>query len=290
MVLVPVLASLLLGGVLLVAAAAKVLDPAGTRAALATYGPAGPRLWAPLVVLEAVLGALVLAGAWWASALASLLFAAVAAVHLALLVRGRAGAPCACFGARGRIGFGSVARAVSLAAAFGALAALPRDPLSAEGWLALGLGLALLAVGALAVVVLALAREVGELKALVGPQAALEVPEEGPELGGTTAIATAFSGEPDRFALAVFASEGCHLCRALRPDVEAVGRHPVVELLVFDEVEDAWAWRAADVPGSPFAVVLGADGVVLAKGTFNSRAQLESVLGAAERRQAAAHA
>jgi hypothetical protein len=32
------------------------------------------------------------------------------------------------------------------------------------------------------------------------------------------------------------------------------------------------------VPGSPYAVVLAADGVVLAKGTFNSLYQLESLL------------
>ena len=42
--------------------------------------------------------------------------------------------------------------------------------------------------------------------------------------------------------------------------------------------------RAADIPGSPFAVALDADGTVLAKGTFNTGAQLESVLAAAERR------
>ena len=41
-------------------------------------------------------------------------------------------------------------------------------------------------------------------------------------------------------------------------------------LRTFDEVEDADAWSAADVPGSPFAVALDADGTVLAKGTFNT--------------------
>src|SRR5216684_8355151 len=40
-----------------------------------------------------------------------------------------------------------------------------------------------------------------------------------------------------------------------------------------------------DVPGSPYAVVLGLDGTVLAKGTFNSLGQLESVLATAERRE-----
>jgi hypothetical protein len=40
-----------------------------------------------------------------------------------------------------------------------------------------------------------------------------------------------------------------------------------------------------DVPGSPYAVALGLDGTVLAKGTFNSLGQLESVLATAERRE-----
>ena len=53
-------------------------------------------------------------------------------------------------------------------------------------------------------------------------------------------------------------------------------------LRTFDEDADADAWAAADVPGSPFAVALDADGTVLAKGTFNTGAQLESVLAAAE--------
>ena len=53
---------------------------------------------------------------------------------------------------------------------------------------------------------------------------------------------------------------------------------PRLTLREFDEVRDADAWTAADVPGSPFAVALDADGTVLAKGTFNTGAQLESVL------------
>ena len=77
------------------------------------------------------------------------------------------------------------------------------------------------------------------------------------------------------------------MCRALAPAIAAFGRHPRVALRTFDEVADADAWAAADVPGSPFAVALGADGTVLAKGTFNTGAQLESVLAAAERRRRA---
>ena len=41
------------------------------------------------------------------------------------------------------------------------------------------------------------------------------------------------------------------------------------------------------IPGSPYAVAMALDGTVLAKGTFNDLAQLESVLATAERRAAA---
>jgi hypothetical protein len=75
------------------------------------------------------------------------------------------------------------------------------------------------------------------------------------------------------------------MCRALAPAVASFGRDPRVVLRDFDEARDADAWAVADVPGSPFAVALDADGTVLAKGTFNTGAQLESVLAAAERRR-----
>jgi hypothetical protein len=75
------------------------------------------------------------------------------------------------------------------------------------------------------------------------------------------------------------------MCRALAPGVAAFGRDPRVAVRVFDEIRDADAWAAADVPGSPFAVALDERGTVLAKGTFNTIAQLESVLATAERRR-----
>jgi hypothetical protein len=129
------------------------------------------------------------------------------------------------------------------------------------------------------------------LRASVAPHGALEIPHEGPELGGRTALVEAFGDELDRglLGLAVFTSEGCGMCHALAPAVAAFGRHPHVALRTFDEVADAGAWAAADVPGSPYAVALDGDGTVLAKGTFNSGAQLESVLATAERRRGAVH-
>jgi hypothetical protein len=290
-------ASWVLAAVLVAAAVAKLAAPADSRAALATFGiaRAGAQwaVWGLVVALELAFAAGVAAGldaaAWGAAALLAV-FAAASALALA---RGRAGAPCACFGARSRLSARSLARDVALAAAFVALPFLPEGHVSTDAWLAAGLGLALAAVAALAVAVLALAREVGMLRLAVGSQGALEIPEEGPPLGDRCALADRIPVTPQtRLALAVFASEGCALCRAAAPSVELLAREAWLAVEVFDEQADAGAWSEAGVPGSPYAVALDPlTGVALAKGTFNGLAQLESVLSAAERRALeAAHA
>ncbi|HWT95804.1 MAG TPA: hypothetical protein VN238_22580, partial [Solirubrobacteraceae bacterium] len=197
------------------------------------------------------------------------------------------GAPCGCFGARSRVTPFAVARAVVLAAAFAALPLVPHDDLSSTTWLTIGLTAALVGVVVLAVAVLALAREVGMLRLAVGPQSALEIPEEGPALGADTGLAGHLDPRADAavLGLAVFTSDGCHLCQRLKPAIAALGRDPHVSLFELDEVRDAGHWRRLDVPGSPYALALDASGRVLAKGTFNSLPQLESVLAAAERRR-----
>ncbi len=290
--MVAVAACLVLGFVLLASALLKLADPIGTRAALATYGIRGSATlaWGALIVIETVLAVGVGAGLDGAAYAAATLLAVFTAAQATALVSGRAGAPCACFGARGTISKASVGRSALLAIAYAALPLLPRTDPTTEGWLAAGLAVALLGLAALGVVVLALAREVGMLRLAADPRGALEVAHEGPEVGGRTALAESFELVPGRIGLAVFSSEGCGLCRALAPAVQALGRDPRVALRTFDEVADADAWAAADVPGSPFAVALDADGTVLAKGTFNTGAQLESVLAAAERRRGAVNA
>ena len=84
------------------------------------------------------------------------------------------------------------------------------------------------------------------------------------------------------------------MCEALRPTVDSVAAHPAVAVGRFDEHDDSEVWSALDVPGSPYAVALDPEGTVLAKGTFNNLAQLESILAAGERRRGsltgAAHA
>jgi len=281
-----VVVSLVLGALLVVSAGLKLADGPRTRDALGTYGITGARAgaaWAALIAAELVLASGVTVGVEPAIWAAAALFAVFTAVQAAALVSGREGAPCACFGARGRVGRGSVARAGALAVAFAALPLLDRRGLSTEEWLGVGLGAALLGLAAVGVALLALAREVATLRGALDPRGALEIPEEGPELGGRTDL---MAVEPGRLGLAVFTSEGCGMCRALEPAIVSLARDPVVSVRTFDEVRDADAWAAADVPGSPFAVALDADGTVLAKGTFNTAGQLESVLAAAERRRA----
>ena len=294
--MVSVVVCLCLGLVLVVAAGLKAAGGPSAQAAFATYGLKSPRAmkaaWAGVIAAELTLGVLVATGSTAAARAAALFLSAATAAQVAALAAGRAGAPCACFGAKGRLSTRSAGRTAALAAALALAPLLPRTTPTTEEWLTIGLAAALLGLAALSVVVLALAREVGMLRLSIAPQGALEVAHEGPEVGAHSALAGSFGTDlaPGLIGLAVFTSEGCGLCRALAPAVASFGAHPSVALRTFDEVDDAAAWAAADVPGSPFAVALDADGTVLAKGTFNTGAQLESVLAAAERRRGAVRA
>lgn len=274
-----------LAAVLVIAAASKVARPRESSAALRGLVP-----WLPmplLVVVELVLAGGVAAGFDGAAFAAAAVLGAGAVALAVALRRGRAGAPCGCFGARSRVSALGVARAAVLAAAFAALPLVPHEDLSSTTWLTIGLTFALVAVVALAVAVAALAREVGMLRLAVGPQSALEIPEEGPPLGADSGLASHLDPRADAgvLGLAVFTSEGCRLCQTLAPALRSLARDPHVSLFELDEVRDADHWRRLDVPGSPYALALDAHGRVLAKGTFNSLPQLESVLAAAERRR-----
>jgi hypothetical protein len=284
---------IVLSGVLLVSAALKASSPARTRAALATFGLHSERTrritWLLLILAETLV-ALGVAAGWTPAAYAGAGLALGFAVALAAaLLSGRREAPCGCFGPGSRVRPSGIARNLALAAGFLLLAWLPEPTPSTEQWLALGLGVALAGVAALTVALLALARQVGELRLALAPQPALEITDEGPSLGAQSRVIDRFGDAGTaRFALAVFSSEGCPLCASLEPALALFGTDPLVELRSFDEVRDADAWREASAPGAPYAVAMDRTGTVLAKGTFNSPSQLESVLAAAERRAAEA--
>jgi hypothetical protein len=284
------MARIVLALVLAGSAVLKLASPGSSRAALATFEVEGERMrwigWAALVATELGLAVGVAVGSDQAAWLAAGLLGLFAAALVGAILRGRAGAPCACFGSRSTVGWASVFRNLALAACFAALPFLPQRSLSTEEWLGVGVVAALLLCIGLGVAVLALAREVGMLRLRLGPAAALEIPEEGPEPGERVDIVERFADLQDRsLALAVFTSEGCRVCRGLEPAIASLADHPALAVEVFDEVADHDVWARLRVPGSPFSIALDPDGTVLAKGTFNNLAQLESVLATAEARR-----
>jgi hypothetical protein len=261
-------------------------------AALATYGIAGVRaqrviVWLLIAVELALAGALA-AGLPWAAGATAGLFAVFALATAGALLAGRAGRPCACFAGSSQLSRLSAIRAAALAALAGAVALgwLAKAPAGYERSLTAALAISLAALAGLAAAVLALARELGVLRLAVGNRGALEIPEEGPQIGAAQAWATAIEVSPRvLLRLAIFTSEGCPLCLQTAPAVEHVGRDPVLAVRIFDEAADSAVWAQAGVPGSPFAVALNLQGVALAKGTFNSLSQLESILHTARGRE-----
>ncbi len=277
---------------LLAAAALKLRDPAGGAAALATYGIARSRsrtlAFAALVACELALAGALIASAPWSAAAATGLFGAFALASAAALAAGRAGRPCACFGAGSRL-----SRATALGALAGALVALAlaehwlsRPPSAFDRAIAVGLAVALVALVALALTVFALAREVGVLRLSLSSQGALEILGEGPALGERQEWAAELPARPGALVgLAIFSSDGCPMCRRLAPAISYVAADPLLAVRVFDEVADAGTWAAAAVPGSPYAVAVDTSGVARAKGTFNSLVQLEGIVATARARE-----
>jgi Methylamine utilisation protein MauE len=278
-----------LGIVLAGAALAKLRAPRESIAALASFGfedgPVRPIAWAALIAVELALAVAVALGSDAAAYAAAGLMLLFAALTVAALLRGRAGAPCACFGARSKVSRLGVLRNLGLAAGFALLPSIDSISIGTQGWLGIGIGAALIACAALGVAVLALAREVGMLRLQLGTQGALEVAGEGPEIGSRAAELSERIGRNGAdFGLAVFTSEGCGICQTLAPAIDNVAKDPRIAVGVFDEVAEAELWRSLAIPGSPFALALDGEGKVLAKGTFNNLAQLESVVATAERR------
>jgi hypothetical protein len=284
-----------LGIVLAGAALAKLARPRETIAALSSFGfeggPMRPLAWATLIAIEFSLAVAVALGSDAAAYGAAALMLMFAALTAGAILRGRAGSPCACFGPRSRVSWLAVTRSLGLAAGFALVPLVDSIELGTDGWLGVGIAVALLACAALTVAVLALAREVGMLRLQLGMQGALEITGEGPEIGSQEAeLADRIGRNGADLGLAVFTSQGCHICQVLDPAIDNVARDPRVAVARFDEAAEAELWRRLGIPGSPFALALDREGTVLAKGTFNNLAQLESVLATAERRGLAAGA
>ena len=177
-----VLAAILLG-----AAAAKLASGRTGRSAFRSYGLRSAETraaaWGAVIALESALAVAVVLPVPGAAEAAAAVLAVFAVVLAVSIFRGAAGKPCGCFGGQSRIGWPGVARTALLALAFTSIPLVPDRRLGAQTWLEAGLTAAISGILLLAVAVLALAREIGELRLAVGPQAALSLEDEGPELG-----------------------------------------------------------------------------------------------------------
>jgi hypothetical protein len=278
--------------ILLAGAGRKAWRKDDAAAALLTYGVSSRALQrafaGALIAVELGLGVALLAGAEGAAAGTAAVFTSFALATSGALLAGRRGRPCACFGGSSRLGPGSplLAGALALCAAVLALGWLPAAPAGYAGWLTLALSVTIAAVAALTVCLLALAREVGVLRLHAAGRGALEIEEEGPELGDPQPWADTIPRRGRTLLLvAIFSSDGCPLCRSLAPAVRHTAADPLLSVVIFDEHADASVWRSAKVPGSPYAVALDLEGTALAKGTFNSLGQLESILATARARE-----
>ena len=162
-------------------------------------------------------------------------------------------------------------------------------------------------VAVLALVVLALARQIGTLHLRLGPRGALELDEEGPPLDEAPDPVDARDldgrpvpiGGPGDPQLLLFVSPGCPVCREVLPSLPVAARASGMRHVVISDAEDpreatreagtavvlgADVARAYNVPGTPFAVALDRLGVVRAKGTINNLEQLEGLVDTARRR------
>jgi hypothetical protein len=273
---------LVVAGVLLAAAVSKLRD----RRAVARR--VGTTQTVVLIVVESALAAWLGSGfepriAGAAAALLMVVFAA----HLALArARGARAVPCNCFGAgRDRPAWLLISRAAALAILAGLVAIDPPTP-SRDALLIAAVLVLAVAVAALAVLVLALYRQVGVLALRIAPRHALELAEEGPELGSEVPELAGLdrSGEE----LVAFLGAGCRVCHDLEPSLRALAREGLAVRLVYDVSDDA-AIERWGIPGTPFVVALG-DGIAVAKGTVNTLEEIEGLLALGRARLAHAAA
>jgi hypothetical protein len=158
-----------------------------------------------------------------------------------------------------------------------------------SGWWAAAFVVQWILLAVLAIVVIALARQLGVLHLRLDPIGALEVDDEGPAIGDAIPARTARApdGTPTRIGgpgprrLVAFVSATCPICDRLRPSLPAAA---AAAGLVLQTVSDPDLEAAHGVPGVPFVVVLDEVGIVRSKGTVNSLEQVEGLVDTARRR------
>jgi hypothetical protein len=158
-----------------------------------------------------------------------------------------------------------------------------------SGWWAAAFVAQWFLVAVLAVVVVALARQVGTLHLRLGPRGALEIDSEGPALGEAPPAMPGVDddgrrvlvGGPGSIRLVLFSSPVCSICREVAPGIgaasSAMGLTPMI-------LHDPDLERVYGIPGTPFLLVMDELGIVRAKGTVNNLEQVEGLIDLALRR------
>jgi hypothetical protein len=158
-----------------------------------------------------------------------------------------------------------------------------------SGWWAGAFVVQWLLLVVLAVVVVALARQVGTLHLRLGPRGALEIDTEGPQVGETVDPmparmadgSTIGLGGPGSGRLVLFSSPTCPVCSEVAPGIPAAA---ATVGLISQIVHDPEVEEALDVPGTPYVIVLDERGIVRGKGTVNNLEQVEGLVDSAFRR------
>jgi hypothetical protein len=267
--------ALALGAVFLFAAAGKFARNARFREALAGY-----RLARPVAVVawlvpsaELAVGIGLVAGidaAGWGALGLLAVFSAALGLELAT---GAAPPACGCLvPGGGRPGPLSLVRNAALAVAAVAVGLGLTVRLGEGFWLA-SYGLLWLSVVGLALLVVALYRQVGVLHMRVAPTGAFEHDAESIPLGEPAPEGTAG-------ALVVFTSVSCPICAQIVQGLGALQSDhalPVVHARDDDQVGSE-LHREFGVPGTPYAVYVDGEGLVRAKGAVNTLEQLEGLV------------
>jgi hypothetical protein len=144
-----------------------------------------------------------------------------------------------------------------------------------------------------ALVLVGILRQLGVIVLQLGPPRHGEV--EGPGVGTQVTIDSLRPGAP---AVVLFLAPGCDICRPIAASLPAIRRSQrglqLLPVVVGDDdpAKHAYAvalggdartdldtlYREWDVPGTPFAVGVGEDGLVKTSGIVNSLPQLETLV------------
>ena len=273
---------LILAAVLAWAGATKLPRGARFTEALADHGvPRRARRPLTLLLASIEIAIAAVAAAGVANRAVGIAVAGLCSVFALALVRlrlrGKRRTACGCFGGRRSASTLILSLRAVWLAGLGVLLAVgvpAWDVAPGTAWQTIAIVALGGIVGALALAVLALYRQVGVLSLRLGPRAALELEDEGPPLGQPAPLLPDLSR--DGSELVAFVSLDCRMCIEILPGLRALAREGVpVHWLREDrdgEVFERWG-----VPGTPFVVHL-IDGVVRAKGLVNTLEQIDWVI------------